>query len=529
MTPPVRSQGADAAAWVPAPDHVPFEWAQAESSIAERFVQVASTLPDRLALDDGSQALSYAQLLTWSAQRAAGVAHAAGTAAGVVAVLLPFGAEVVATLLAVLRAGHAFLPLDPAALDAHLRQVLLAAAPALVLSDAAGCARLQQAVPELSSLIRDVQGLCTSALGWRLDRLAEPGHHACVFATSGTTGSPKLVALPHRAVLFDIGRQQNDLLLSPTDRFDLLFSLAFSASLAPLFGALLTGASLHLLDTRHQLPRLPGWLAKQRISISTMGASTLRFLNAHAEESEAYRHLRLLSLGGEALRAADVNQARQALGPQVVIQNAMAATETRTWAQHFMPQDALVTEPLPMGWPVHGKSVRLVPDASPALAAWPQAGRVWVRSRYLATGYLHQPQLTAERFVPQADGSMEYDTGDLAHTDEQGRLYFLGRADDMVKVRGHRVELAEVEGALRELQGVVDAAAVALEDAARGTVLVAFVVGARSAPASALQAALRQCLPEPAVPAVIHHLPELPRNLNGKVDRQALARITGPR
>src|SRR5262249_43544912 len=134
---------------------------------------------------------------------------------------------------------------------------------------------------------------------------SDPAELACLMATSGTSGEPKLVGLSHRAVLFDIGRQTNDLYLGPDDRFDLLFSFGFSASLAPMFGALLNGGSLHLLDLRDRSTELPAWLERSAITISTMTVSTFRSLVACCRGPGVCPSLRLISVGGEPLLAKD--------------------------------------------------------------------------------------------------------------------------------------------------------------------------------------------------------------------------------
>ena len=172
-----------------------------------------------------------------------------------------------------------------------------------------------------------------------------------------------MVALSHRAILFDIGRQtNNDLYLGSDDRFDSLFSFAFSASLATNFGALLNGAELHYYDPQQNFSALPGWLADHRITISTMTVSMLRHICLLKPRANTFSEMRLLSVGGEALHPADVDAFRSAFPPSCVLQNAMAATETRTYAQYFVPRSGPVESPVPIGWPVAGKEVLLLDE-----------------------------------------------------------------------------------------------------------------------------------------------------------------------
>ncbi|HVW84580.1 MAG TPA: AMP-binding protein, partial [Bryobacteraceae bacterium] len=356
-----------------------------------------------------------------------------------------------------------------------------------------------------------------------------PAGIAAMYTTSGSTGEPKIVALPHRAILFDIGRQTNDLCLGPDDRFDSLFSSAFSASLATIFGALLNGAELHHRDPRHQLTDLHDWLADRCITISTMTVSMLRHVCMAKRTRPGCPGLRLLSASGEALKARDVEAFRSVFGPSCVLQNAMASTETRTYAQYFVRASEAVESPVPIGWPVAGKIVTLV-DESGAPVPQGGEGEIVVRSRYIALGYANDARRTAEKFEPQPDGTVEYRTGDRGRFRADGCLVFLGRTDSQAKIRGHRIELGAVAQAIEAHPAVRNSAVVKGEDAAGNDRLVAYVAPVEGAavPETSLREFLRERLPAYAVPSSFVFLPELPLNANFKVDLRRLPAPPAP-
>ncbi|HEY9126903.1 MAG TPA: AMP-binding protein, partial [Acidobacteriaceae bacterium] len=369
----------------------------AESSIGARFYEAAKFYASRRAIvGDAGETVSYGELLQRSLRIASGLLASTNDGEQPIVIVSSQSIIAVEAILGALLAGLPYLPVDPSLPAAELIRICAAAHPAAVLSTAVR--RHEPSVTGIPSL--DIAELLQSR---PLDspRSVSPNKSAALFATSGTTGTPKLVALSHRAILFDIGRQTNDLYLGPDDRFDLLFSTGFSASLAPLFAALLNGAELHPLDLRDdrkdRASRLLDWIEAREITISNMTTSTFRLAAATTQSSSARcPHLRLLSLSGERVSSSDLATVRRIISPQCVLQNAMAATETRTYAQYFVVSDCHPPNPLPVGWPVWGKEVLLL-DEDGRILSGPGEGEVAIRSRYLASGYMNDPQQTAER------------------------------------------------------------------------------------------------------------------------------------
>lgn len=502
-TPLYRSARAEDNGFAPRTGFRPFDLLDAESTVGERFREVALRRGAATAVVDGDHRISYAELLQRAEAVARGLRSRCGTAGGVVAICQPSSLATIETLLGALLGEFAYFCLDPS-FPAPQRAKLL---------QAVGPVTLEGPGLSLGELSHYSTPLETRG----------PAGVAALYATSGSTGEPKMVALSHRAILFDIGRQTNDLYLGPDDRFDSLFSYAFSASLATTFGALLNGAEVHCYDTRHNMTGLPGWLAHSRITISTMTVSMLRHLCLLGCRTPILSEMRLLSVGGEAIHPADVEAFRSVFPASCVLQNAMAATETRTYAQYFVPPSGTVESPVPIGFPVAGKDVLLL-DEQGAPAPPGCEGEIAVRSRYLADGYANDARLTAIKFHPQEDGLLLYRTGDRGVFRPDGCLVFLGRTDSQAKVRGHRVELDHIAQVLELHPEVQTSVVVTCPDSGGNDQLVAYVVARPDCHLTQkpLRDFLRTQLPGYAVPSSFVFLPELPLNANFKVDRRRL-------
>ena len=231
----LRSAHAQANGFAPRAGFLPFDPIEAESTLGERFRQVALRRRSAIALVDGAARISYRELLDRAEAIAARLRSQWGLNGGVLGVCFPSGLETIETILGALLGGFGYCSIDPSLPKPQIARLVAAA--------------------RLLTVAGGEPGLNCDCGGHLPIDTGGPAGIAALYATSGSTGQPKMVALSHRAVLFDIGRQINDLYLGPDDRFDSLFSFAFSASLATVFGALLNGAELHL----HEDPSRPGW------------------------------------------------------------------------------------------------------------------------------------------------------------------------------------------------------------------------------------------------------------------------------
>ncbi len=527
-----RSRGTDRNGFSPWDGFVPFDTSQAESDLGTRFREIVSVHSQSVALVDRDEAiLTYHELLSQADVIAAAIGKRLEenpVAPRIAAIVAGAGIQAIVGVVGALLAGCAYFPIDPAWPDARIRKLLVESKAGILLVDSVAKNLIPRIPDDLCLSLFDIGNLvcCKSDLGAKgassETPAVAPGDTAAIFATSGSTGEPKLVALSHRAILFDIGRQTNDLFLGPHDRLDLLFSIGFSASLAPIFGALLSGAQLHLFDLKENAASLPGWLADREISLTTMSVSTLRSVFLAPRRSFTGKALRLASVGSEPLLAQDVHMFQQLFPEHVVLQNAMAATETRTYAQFFVVRGEETSEVVPIGVPVTEKEVMLLDNGEAVQEG--NAGEIIVRSKYLASGYINDLELTRRNFKFSEDGTILYRTGDLGRWAPDGSLMFLGRTDWQVKIRGHRVELLAVEAALRQCSGVVNCAVVAREDQPGELHLVAYIVGLVGGTGAVrkLRTFLASSLPDYMAPSFFVFLDALPLNDNGKLDRNRL-------
>ncbi|QYC41621.1 Linear gramicidin synthase subunit D [Nonomuraea coxensis DSM 45129] len=476
----------------------------------------------RVAIAGEGAALSYAELARLADAVGKTVTAAAGPGA-VVAVLAARTCELPALMLGVLAAGGRWAVLDSALPAARLAaQARAAGARALIACPGVPVPAELAWLPELT-LPREQTGAETAGA-------AEPGRDAEVGGegrgylafTSGTTGEPKPVVAAEGPLARFLDWYAAEFALTADDRFALLAGLAHDPLLRDVWTPLTLGATLHVPDQdRVRDPaRLAAWLRERAVTVAHLTPQLATLIAAAGVELP---DLRLVVFGGDRLTFADVARFA-AVAPKARLVNAYGTTETpQAQAVHEITGEAGATgDPVPVGHGVDGAEL-LVLDAGGAPAAVGELGEVVVRSRRLAESYAGDDELTRSRFSREPGGGpARYRTGDLGRYDPDGRVVLAGRADGQVKIRGHRVELGEVEAALAAHPGVLAAAARAVAQPG-GPVLHAYAVPAGAAvQAGELRRHLAARLPDYAVPAELVLLPALPLTPNGKVDRAAL-------
>jgi amino acid adenylation domain-containing protein len=499
----------------------PFPRAALDQSIPARFASVARRWPERLAVKTGGDAWTYAALDRASNRIAHAVLDRLGPGNEPVVILLGQGVDQAAAVLGALKAGKIYVPLDPAHPPARLRAAIadtgarlvltVAAAVALAREAGAGAATLQ--VDALGQGMFDAPGL-----------VVEPDSGAYVFYTSGSTGQPKGVLDTHRNVLHNVMRYTNTLHLAADDRLTLLQGPSFSGAVSSLFGGLLNGAAVFPFDVaRAGADRIAPWLAAEAITVYHSVPALFRQVAPHGASLPA---LRLIRLEGDQTARRDLELFRQYFRKDCVLVNGLGATECGLVRQFFFtPGQPLPPQVIPIGLPVEDMEILLLGDDGRTVPQG-EAGEIAVRSRYLAAGYWRRPELTAARFLadPARSGSRIYRTGDLGRLQPGDVLEHLGRENGTAKVRGHRVEIADVESALAMLPNVAWAMAAVREDGPGEARLVAYLVPADGsiASVSALRRILAERLPDFMMPSAFVMLNRLPLNDNGKVDRRDL-------
>ncbi|MFF4341214.1 amino acid adenylation domain-containing protein [Kitasatospora sp. NPDC001540] len=482
-------------------------------SFPELFAAQVRRTPDAPAVRDPHAVLSYRELDARAdalARRL--VAHGVGPEDRV-AVALPRDGGLVVALLAVLKAGAAYLPLDPAYPAARLAYMLEDAAPRLLLTTAG----VRRGLPPSDVPHLDPAGVSAAASAPLPP--VDPAHPAYVIYTSGSTGRPKGVVVTHRGVAALAATQRERLRVTAASRVLQLASVSFDAAFWELCMALLSGACLEL-DDREAL--LPGPALAERVRAHGVTHLTLPPAALAVLPPDSLPTGTTLVLAGEACPPA---LARSWARGRFLV-NAYGPTETTVCAtmSGFQPADGRLApeRTVPIGVPVDGARVRVL-DARLAPVPPGVVGELYVSGAGLARGYLGRPGLTAARFVADPfdpSGGRMYRTGDLARWGRDGQLEYAGRVDEQVKLRGFRIEPGEVEAALTALPGVAAACVLVREDRPGDRRLVAYTVGGDGP--QELRARLAQVLPEHLVPAAIVRLDALPVTPNGKVDRRAL-------
>ncbi|GAB3440147.1 amino acid adenylation domain-containing protein [Actinophytocola sediminis] len=466
--------------------------------LARLFERQASARPDALALTDGDRRFTFAEVDTAANRLAGHLVRAGVRPEQIVALALRRSAELVVALLAVAKAGAAYLPVDPDHPETRVRHVLDDAKPALVIGEPIpGLATVPGETAWDSTLPADNPGL------------PDPGPDALAYViyTSGSTGRPKGVAVPHGGLASLVATMAGGSESGPGARVGQFASFSFDVSMAELAISILAGASLHLLPAHARAGAALGRYATEHALTHLVIPPSVVF----SLPDNALPPALTLIVGTEALRRELI---QRWAGGRILL-NAYGPTEHTVNSTLWRADPAWPSAVLPIGGPDVNKQAHVLgQDLVPVPPG--VTGELYLGGTGLARGYLGQPGLTASRFVAAPGGQRWYRTGDLVRWTEDGLLEYHGRVDDQIKVRGFRIEPAEVEAVLVDQPGV-RAAAVAAREVDGRRLLVGYTVGA-----DVDAIALADRLPEYLIPSAWLRLEELPLTVAGKLDRDAL-------
>ncbi|MFE7296902.1 amino acid adenylation domain-containing protein [Streptomyces sp. NPDC057579] len=489
-------------------------------TLTELIEAQAARTPDALAVVFGTTELSYAELDARANRLAR---HLTGLGAGperYVAVLMPVSEHLPVTLLAALKTGAGYLPLDPAHPADRLGFMLRDIAPAAVVTTAE-LADTVRSLTDAPVVLPDAPAIAEQPSAPLIGVARRPEHAAFVIFTSGSTGRPKAVVVEHRSLVAYLAWATHE--YESLRRRVLVHSpVSFDLTATGMFGPLISGGTVELVRWTASGPDPDAQVTRPDFVKAT--PSHLHLLGVVPEE---YSPGGQLVLGGESLLG-DVLDAWRARHPGATVLNEYGPTETTVGCSLFRiePGDPVPPGVITIGTPAWNTRMYVL-DALLRPAPVGTAGELYVAGDLVTRGYHGRPGLTAGRFVANPfgpPGSRMYRTGDLARWTAAGLLEFVSRVDDQVKIRGFRIELGEVEAVLTAQPGIDAAAVVVREDTLGDKRLVAYVVPERDRPAdpAALRAAAARALPDYMVPAAFVVLETLPLTANGKIARTAL-------
>jgi amino acid adenylation domain-containing protein len=498
-----------------------------EASVPALFAAVAASAPQAPAVAGDGEDWSYGRLDDASTRLARHLA-ALGVGPGArVGVAMERSAGLVVAFLGILKAGAAYVPLDPGYPDERLAFLLADVAAELVLVHGRTRERLTALGARQVCLDADREAIAsrsTMPLALRIP----PAALAYVIYTSGSTGRPKGVGVPHRAIV-RLVRETNFVHLGPGDRTGQVASISFDAAIYEIWGALLNGATVVVIPREAVLAPEGFAAALREQRVTSLFLTSALFAKMSREAPEAFAGLSELMVGGEAMDPAAARRVLAGRPPRRLL-NAYGPTESTTFASWHpireVPEGAAA---IPIGLPLANTTLYVL-DHRQAPMPPGVVGELCIGGDGLAWGYLGRPDLTAERFVPHpwpapgAVGERLYRTGDLARSRPDGPIELLGRLDDQVKIRGFRIEPGEVEAVLAAHPAVREHAVIARRDTLGDLRLVAYVAvrDGRAPRPEELRSWLRERLPDFMLPSAFVVLDALPLTANGKVDRRAL-------
>lgn len=494
------------------------------ANLAAAFAAAARVHSARTALA-GEAAVSYGELDRRSNQLARHLVAAGVRPGDRVATLLERSTVLIESILAIVKAGAAYVPLDPETPQDRVAFVLEDAGVKTVVAMTA----TQVRVPSVQRIApdRDAAAIASQS-GAPLEAVRHRDDEVVLYYTSGSTGTPKAVCMPHRALL-RLVLQADYVQIGPADRVAHVSNVAFDAASFEIWGALLNGAELHPMG--REVALTPAVLARELKSrgITTMFLTTALFNQVAREVPDAFSTLDSVLFGGELVDPAWVKRVIARGGPRRLL-HVYGPTETGTFATWHEVREIIDGVTVPIGRPIANTTAFVVGhhgDVQPPGAL----GELFIGGDGLALGYHNRPALTAQAFVPHqlaTDGRL-YRTGDVARCNLDGDIEFVGRRDAQVKLRGFRIEPGEIEAALRTCAGVVDAFVTVHQDDATGDRRLIGYLAAPAAPRSLeldVRNQLRRRLPAYMIPSAFVIVDVFPMTPNGKLDRAALPAAT---
>ncbi|WP_139487924.1 non-ribosomal peptide synthase/polyketide synthase [Brevibacillus dissolubilis] len=495
-----------------------------EKTIAQLFEEQVEKTPDHTALVLGDQQLTYRELNEKSNQLARLLRDKGVQANTVVGIMAERSLGMIVGIMGILKSGAAYLPLDPEAPQDRVRFMLQDCQVNLLLTQQSVIdGGMQLGVETIFLDTADVHSYPTD----NLPPVNQSADLAYIIYTSGSTGTPKGVMLSHTNAV-RVVRDTNYIQINQDDTMLQLSNYVFDGSVFDIYGALLNGAKLVLVDkeTVLHISKLASCIINEKVTVTFI--TTALFNVLVDREIECLAGLRHILFGGERISVAHAKKALAYMGPNKML-HVYGPTESTVYATYYpineIKDDAIT---VPIGKPLANTSVYVI-DRDNQLAPIGVPGELCISGDGLSRGYLNNEQLTSEKFVPHPylAGEIMYRTGDLARWLPDGTIEYLERIDHQVKLRGYRIELGEIESRLLQHTDIKEAVVIVRADQDQNNYLCAYLTASRDVTVEELRGFLAETLPEYMIPAFFVKLDELPLNANGKVNRKALPEPDG--
>ncbi len=496
-----------------------FQREAVEQSIVDRFERQVQRFSNRLAVKTPDGALSYRELNQSANRIAHTLLHLLGDKPEPVPMLFETGVPFVQASLGIVKAGKIQVPLENGFPRARLAYMLEQSHAGMVLTNTANLAFAQ----ELTTLpLINVDEIDKDTPAGNPGLSFHPERNVAIDYTSGSTGKPKGIVRTNRSVLHEVMNYTNTFRLCPHDRL-----MICRAGTIEHFYALLKGASVFPVDLRTMEPsKVAGWIHEEDMTVFRTAVSAFRTMAASLTSHEAFPSLRLICLYGEATYEKDIQLYRRHFSDHCLLVSSLGTSEIGDYAFFFVDKATNIPGAfIPGGYPIATANV-VVLDQTDTPVARGEVGEIAVQSRYGAAGYWRRPELTTNAFIVDVDDdtTRTFKTGDMGRVGADGCIFHLGRKDFQVKIRGHRVEVLDVETVLLRCEGIKEAVVVGHAASPGNTQLVAYLMAEnpKKPSVSALRRIMAKQLPDHMVPSCFMWLEAFPRTATGKVDRRAL-------
>ena len=500
-----------------------------EQSIPQRFEQQVENYPANIAVKINDDEWTYGKLNKVANRAASKILALCGSTEGRIGLLFEHGAQMIAGIFAVLKAGKAYIPIDPSLPAQRIHRILNDSQITTLLTNNTNLA-LAKSLNNSKLQIINVDDVESDVFVDNIDLPISPETLAYILYTSGSTGSPKGVMQTHRNVLHHIRNYANGLHISTYDRLTLFSNYSFDAAMMDIMGALLNGATLCPMDLREKPSvRLFEWLYREEITIYHSTPTVYRYLISTLYKEEKFPEIRLVVLGGEEVCKKDFETYKKHFSSECVFVNTYGPTESTIALQCFIDHKTKITRnTVPIGYPIDNTEILLLNETGEVTDVY---GEIAIKSGHIATGYWRRPEIMREVFLPAPDGGniRLYRTGDMGRLLPDGSIEFRGRKDLQVKIRGFRVEPAEVESVLLNHEAVGECVVATSDNGQGDNNLIAYIVCNESLSSLSLRRYLKDVLPDYMIPSEFIQLDAIPLIHNGKTDYASLSLLRSSR